>query len=170
MFLLSCCIISARFCIGPSNYKSVICIMLRYIKFGCSTLPWINPSISYSDLQHICECTQWAPHRHCRGWIGPSFASPMRWSCSCGIWPRGTRNRTYWFIVTYWIYLRWTKFLFFSSWCARTHDCWCICYWILIQVKGQGIYAFVTLLEDVEYSNELRKALINAVRSQVMTH
>lgn len=39
---------------------------------------------------------------------------------------------------------------------------------LLMQVKGQGIYAFVTLLEDVEYSNELRRALINSVRTQVM--
>lgn len=35
------------------------------------------------------------------------------------------------------------------------------------EVKGQGIYAFVTLLEGVEYSNDLRKALINSVRSQI---
>ncbi|CAM6129594.1 unnamed protein product [Calypogeia fissa] len=35
------------------------------------------------------------------------------------------------------------------------------------QVKGQGIYAFVTLLEGVEYSDELRKSLVAIVRSQI---
>ncbi|XP_024389050.1 acetyl-coenzyme A synthetase, chloroplastic/glyoxysomal [Physcomitrium patens] len=35
------------------------------------------------------------------------------------------------------------------------------------EVKGQGIFAFVTLLEFVEYSDELRTALVNAVRSQI---
>ncbi|KAL2631388.1 hypothetical protein R1flu_016074 [Riccia fluitans] len=34
-------------------------------------------------------------------------------------------------------------------------------------VKGQGIYAFVTLVEGVEYSEELRKALIAKVRYQI---
>lgn len=36
-----------------------------------------------------------------------------------------------------------------------------------MQVKGQGIYAFVTLVEGVDYSDQLRKELIKAVRSQV---
>lgn len=35
-------------------------------------------------------------------------------------------------------------------------------------MKGQGIYAFVTLLEGVEYSDELRRSLIIAVRKQVL--
>lgn len=35
------------------------------------------------------------------------------------------------------------------------------------KVKGQGIYAFVTLAEGVPYSEELRKSLILAVRKQV---
>ncbi|CAK9166199.1 unnamed protein product [Ilex paraguariensis] len=35
------------------------------------------------------------------------------------------------------------------------------------EVKGQGIYAFVTLVEGVPYSEELRKSLILAVRNQV---
>ncbi|KAK2665939.1 hypothetical protein Ddye_004513 [Dipteronia dyeriana] len=35
------------------------------------------------------------------------------------------------------------------------------------EVKGQGIYAFVTLVEGVEYSEELRKSLILAVRKQI---
>ncbi|XP_034680230.1 acetyl-coenzyme A synthetase, chloroplastic/glyoxysomal-like isoform X5 [Vitis riparia] len=34
------------------------------------------------------------------------------------------------------------------------------------EVKGQGIYAFVTLVEGVPYSEELRKSLIMTVRSQ----
>lgn len=34
-------------------------------------------------------------------------------------------------------------------------------------VKGQGIYAFVTLQEGVPYSQELRKSLIQTVRSQI---
>lgn len=38
----------------------------------------------------------------------------------------------------------------------------------VVQVKGQGIYAFVTLLEGVEYSDELRRSLIFAVRKQVL--
>lgn len=37
----------------------------------------------------------------------------------------------------------------------------------LIQVKGQGIYAFVTLVEGVPYSEELRKSLVVTVRTQV---
>lgn len=37
----------------------------------------------------------------------------------------------------------------------------------LSQVKGQGIYAFVTLVEGVPYSEELRKSLILNVRNQV---
>lgn len=36
-----------------------------------------------------------------------------------------------------------------------------------VQVKGQGIYAFVTLVEGVPYSDDLRKSLIMTVRSQV---
>ncbi|WOL12596.1 acetyl-coenzyme A synthetase, chloroplastic/glyoxysomal-like [Canna indica] len=35
------------------------------------------------------------------------------------------------------------------------------------EIKGQGIYAFVTLVEGVPYSEELRKSLILAVRNQV---
>ncbi|XP_026655859.1 acetyl-coenzyme A synthetase, chloroplastic/glyoxysomal-like isoform X2 [Phoenix dactylifera] len=35
------------------------------------------------------------------------------------------------------------------------------------EVKGQGIYAFVTLVEGVPYSEELRKNLILAVRNQI---
>lgn len=35
------------------------------------------------------------------------------------------------------------------------------------EVKGQGIYAFVTLKEGVSYSEELRAALRNAVRNQI---
>ncbi|BFI33724.1 hypothetical protein AXG93_1793s1250 [Marchantia polymorpha subsp. ruderalis] len=35
------------------------------------------------------------------------------------------------------------------------------------EVKGQGIYAFVTLVEGVEYSDKLRKDLIAKVRSQI---
>lgn len=38
---------------------------------------------------------------------------------------------------------------------------------ILCKVKGQGIYAFVTLAEGVPYSEELRKSLVLAVRKQV---
>lgn len=38
---------------------------------------------------------------------------------------------------------------------------------IYSQVKGQGIYAFVTLVDGVPYSEELRKSLILAVRNQV---
>jgi acyl-coenzyme A synthetase/AMP-(fatty) acid ligase len=52
----------------------------------------------------------------------------------------------------------------------QPHHCRCVSFGALVQVKGQGIYAFVTLLEDVEYSEELRKALVNAVRTQVTTH
>lgn len=37
-----------------------------------------------------------------------------------------------------------------------------------MQVKGQGIYAFVTLVDGVEYSEELRKSLILTVRNQVL--
>ncbi|KAI8541210.1 hypothetical protein RHMOL_Rhmol08G0044400 [Rhododendron molle] len=35
------------------------------------------------------------------------------------------------------------------------------------EIKGQGIYAFVTLVEGVPYSEELRKSLVNAVRNQI---
>jgi acetyl-CoA synthetase len=35
------------------------------------------------------------------------------------------------------------------------------------EIKGQGIYAFITLLEGVEYSQQLRASLINAVRIQI---
>jgi acetyl-CoA synthetase len=35
------------------------------------------------------------------------------------------------------------------------------------EVKGQGIYAFVTLLEGVEYSDDLRRSLIVTVRKQI---
>lgn len=35
------------------------------------------------------------------------------------------------------------------------------------EVKGQSIYAFVTLVDGVPYSNEVRKSLILAVRSQI---
>lgn len=35
-------------------------------------------------------------------------------------------------------------------------------------MKGQGIYAFVTLLEGVEYSDDLRRSLIITVRNQVL--
>ena len=35
------------------------------------------------------------------------------------------------------------------------------------EVKGQGIYAFVTLVDGVPYSEELRKSLILTVRNQV---
>ncbi|KAJ4835913.1 hypothetical protein Tsubulata_041693 [Turnera subulata] len=35
------------------------------------------------------------------------------------------------------------------------------------EVKGQGIYAFVTLVEGVPYSEELRKSLIVTVRQQI---
>ncbi|KAM7509349.1 hypothetical protein LguiA_019802 [Lonicera macranthoides] len=35
------------------------------------------------------------------------------------------------------------------------------------EVKGQGIYAFVTLVEGVPYSDELRKSLVIAVRNQI---
>ncbi|XP_043704995.1 acetyl-coenzyme A synthetase, chloroplastic/glyoxysomal [Telopea speciosissima] len=35
------------------------------------------------------------------------------------------------------------------------------------EVKGQGIYAFVTLVEGVPYSEELRKSLVAAVRNQI---
>ncbi|CAM8894227.1 unnamed protein product [Rhodiola kirilowii] len=35
------------------------------------------------------------------------------------------------------------------------------------EVKGQGIYAFVTLVDGVPYSEELRKSLVTAVRSQI---
>ncbi|KAB2033343.1 hypothetical protein ES319_D04G010800v1 [Gossypium barbadense] len=35
------------------------------------------------------------------------------------------------------------------------------------EVKGQGIYAFVTLVEGVPYSEELRKSLILTVRNQI---
>ncbi|KAG6544247.1 hypothetical protein Mapa_014350 [Marchantia paleacea] len=35
------------------------------------------------------------------------------------------------------------------------------------EVKGQGIYAFVTLVEGVEYEDKLRKDLIAKVRSQI---
>ncbi|RVX06828.1 Acetyl-coenzyme A synthetase, chloroplastic/glyoxysomal [Vitis vinifera] len=38
------------------------------------------------------------------------------------------------------------------------------------EVKGQGIYAFVTLVEGVPYSEELRKSLIMTVRSQVCNY
>ncbi|XP_021610887.1 acetyl-coenzyme A synthetase, chloroplastic/glyoxysomal isoform X2 [Manihot esculenta] len=35
------------------------------------------------------------------------------------------------------------------------------------EVKGQGIYAFVTLVDGVPYSDELRKSLIHKVRNQI---
>ncbi|KAK1291022.1 hypothetical protein QJS10_CPB18g00567 [Acorus calamus] len=35
------------------------------------------------------------------------------------------------------------------------------------EVKGQGIYAFVTLVDGVSYSQELRKSLVLAVRNQI---
>uniref|UniRef100_A0A1S4AFZ5 Acetyl-coenzyme A synthetase, chloroplastic/glyoxysomal-like n=3 Tax=Nicotiana TaxID=4085 RepID=A0A1S4AFZ5_TOBAC len=35
------------------------------------------------------------------------------------------------------------------------------------EVKGQGIYAFVTLAEGVPYSEELRKSLIKVVREKI---
>ncbi|XP_042497908.1 acetyl-coenzyme A synthetase, chloroplastic/glyoxysomal [Macadamia integrifolia] len=35
------------------------------------------------------------------------------------------------------------------------------------EVKGQGIYAFVTLVDGVPYSEELRKSLVAAVRNQI---
>ncbi|KAF8667330.1 hypothetical protein HU200_053005 [Digitaria exilis] len=35
------------------------------------------------------------------------------------------------------------------------------------EVKGQGIYAFVTLVDGVAYSDDLRKSLIMTVRSQI---
>lgn len=35
------------------------------------------------------------------------------------------------------------------------------------EIKGQGIYAFVTILEGEEYTEELRISLINSVRSQI---
>jgi hypothetical protein len=38
------------------------------------------------------------------------------------------------------------------------------------EIKGQGIYAFVTLLEGVEYSQQLRASLVNAVRTHVRGH
>jgi acetyl-CoA synthetase len=38
------------------------------------------------------------------------------------------------------------------------------------EIKGQGIYAFVTLLEGVEYSQQLRASLVNAVRTHVSGH
>ena len=34
-------------------------------------------------------------------------------------------------------------------------------------VKGQGIYAFVTMVDGVQYSEELRKELILTVRKQI---
>lgn len=35
------------------------------------------------------------------------------------------------------------------------------------EVKGQGIYAFVTLVDGIPYSEEVRKSLILAVRNQI---
>ncbi|KAG9143598.1 hypothetical protein Leryth_026455 [Lithospermum erythrorhizon] len=35
------------------------------------------------------------------------------------------------------------------------------------EVKGQGIYAFVTLVEGVPYSEDLRKSLVTIVRTQI---
>jgi acetyl-CoA synthetase len=35
------------------------------------------------------------------------------------------------------------------------------------EVKGQGIYAFVTLVDGVSYSDDLRKSLVMTVRSQI---
>ncbi|KAL4310854.1 hypothetical protein GQ457_01G037810 [Hibiscus cannabinus] len=35
------------------------------------------------------------------------------------------------------------------------------------EVKGQGIYAFVTIVEGVSYSEQLRKSLVLAVRNQI---
>jgi hypothetical protein len=43
-------------------------------------------------------------------------------------------------------------------------------YFYCFQIKGQGIYAFVTLLEGVEYSQQLRASLVNAVRTHVRGH
>lgn len=34
-------------------------------------------------------------------------------------------------------------------------------------MKGQGIYAYVTLMQDAEYSPELKKELIKTVRSHI---
>lgn len=34
-------------------------------------------------------------------------------------------------------------------------------------IKGQGIYAYVTLMEGVEYSEDIRKDLIKAVRNTI---
>lgn len=34
-------------------------------------------------------------------------------------------------------------------------------------VKGQGIYAYVTLMQDVEYSPELKKELVKTVRGHI---
>lgn len=53
--------------------------------------------------------------------------------------------------------------LFGTNSLASIHD-----HFILtLQVKGQGIYAFVTLVDGVSYSEELRKSLILTVRKQV---
>jgi len=34
-------------------------------------------------------------------------------------------------------------------------------------VKGQGIYAYVTLMQDIEYSPELKKELVKTVRGHI---
>ena len=34
-------------------------------------------------------------------------------------------------------------------------------------VKGQGIYAYVTLMQDTEYSPELKKELVKTVRGHI---
>jgi len=34
-------------------------------------------------------------------------------------------------------------------------------------IKGQGIYAYVTLMNDIEPSDELRKELVQLVRSEI---
>lgn len=119
----------------------------------------------------LVNALQRTSHWHSRGWIGPSFSSQVRGSCSCGIWSRGMWNRIYYWTLVYWIVFnsKVAPCFVIKPRSPQTHDCWCFLNWTLIQVKGQGIYAFVTLLEDVEYSEELRKALINAVRSQVTT-
>ena len=34
-------------------------------------------------------------------------------------------------------------------------------------MKGQGIYAYVTLMQDIEYSPELKKELVKTVRGHI---
>ena len=53
--------------------------------------------------------------------------------------------------------------LFGTNSLASIHDH----YILMVQVKGQGIYAFVTIVDGVPYSEELRKSLILMVRNQV---